>query len=140
MNTNLYATLRQNAVFTWDHHRLAVLVAFAVLAALCILAYIPLRRRLREYMAYRNDPLRADKLLPGLARASRRPSDYKETSLAPHRAMSINQLERELRNQILDERARERLIADATTRRNLTRAGAIRLVLEELDAEHRRYG
>ena len=48
-------------------------------------------------------------------------------------------LERHLRNAILDQNARERLVNDAMRTNSGTRAAAIRKVLRDLGDEHKRW-
>ena len=114
--------------------KLQIILTALLLVAVILVVYL----RVRDALERRRNPLRVDNIF-GKYNPSARPGDYKETSLVAHRRMSERALEREMRLQILDSGARERLVADAQKRRNLSRAGAMRLVLEELEAEHRRY-
>jgi hypothetical protein len=59
----------------------------------------------------------------------------------PHFAnQPLSTLEGELKQKIFDPAARERLIDDAVRRRKVDRETAIRIVLEQLDTENRRFG
>lgn len=76
---------------------------------------------------------RIDQILGGAPSAS----EVHHPGLA---SKSMPALEGELKQNVFDPAARERLINDVIRRRKVDRQTAIRIVLEELRSEHDRYG
>ena len=94
----------------------------------------------------RSDTPLLDLMIEQSPRSGHRPS--KETASPRNKSSSRQQreaapqlamLERQLRNAILDENARERLVNEAMRANGGTRAGAIRKVLSDLGDEDKRW-